>query len=209
MEDGSPRADSTPSKHAPGRARPPSLARVVLLCCAATSLSAAPPPSRSLANAFEYQIKAAFVYNFAKFVEWPENTAVAGGPAFIIGVLGEDPFGETLDDTVRGKTVGGSDLAVKRFSSLSTLEPCQILFLSKSVADHLPEILERVQGTAVLTVAEDERFALDGGMVRLVTEDNKVRFEINVDAANRAGLRISSKLLALARIVHERHERGH
>ncbi len=205
MDDGSARANSTLSKDARRRARAPRLAKFVACLCAATSLTgASPPPSRS--DVSEYQIKAAFVYNFAKFVEWPAGEASSGGPALIIGVLGEDPFGNTLDDTVRGKTVGGRDLAVRRFSSLGKLESCQVLFVSRSVADHLPEILSRIQGSAVLTIGEGERFAREGGMVGLVTEDNKVRFEINVRAAESAGLKISSKLLALARIVHGRDE---
>lgn len=208
MDDGSSRVDATRSKQAPHRARIPPLAAIVAFAWAATSLSGASPPP-SPANASEYQIKAAFVYNFAKFVEWPGDTASSGGPALIIGVLGDDPFGQTLSDTVRGKTVNGRGLVVKRFPSLRELEPCQVLFLGSSVADHIPEILSRIQGTAVLTVGEGEQFALAGGMVGFMTEDNKVRFAINAQSAERAGLKISSKLLALARIVHGRDEGTH
>ena len=208
MDDGSSRVDATRSKRAPHRARIPRLAKLVAFLCAATSLSgASPPPSRT--NVSEYQIKAAFVYNFAKFVEWPGDTASSGGPTLIIGVLGDDLFGETLNDTVRGKTVNGRGLAVRRFSSLRRLEACQILFLGTSVADHVPEILSRIQGTAVLTVGEGERFAQEGGMIGFMTEDNKVRFAINAQSAERAGLKISSKLLALARIVHGSDEGTH
>jgi len=208
MEDLTAGADERRSQHAACRALRYWLAPVVFCVLAATSLNGA-PASPSPTSALEYQVKAAFVYNFAKFVEWPGDAGATDAATLIIGVIGEDPFGQTLDDTVRGKTVGGRALAIKRFTSIDDLEPCQVLFVSASLSRHLPEILSRIQGSPTLTISEEDRFAQDGGMVRLVTEDNKIRFEINVDAAERAGLRISSKLLALAQIVHGRDKGGH
>jgi hypothetical protein len=190
--------------------RPVALALALAILCVSPSLgaaSSAQEPRREAA--LEYEVKAAFLYKFAKFVEWPEDAPVADRPAVVIGVLGVDPFGEALDAAVRGKTVNGRALSVRRFAELRDLEPCQILFVSASEGRRLPEILTRLGGSPVLTVGEPETFTRDGGIVRLVTEDNKVRFEINVDAAEHAGLRISSKLLALARIVHGRDAEGH
>ena len=184
--------------------------RAVVICLTAASVDvAASPPLHDRPHDFEYQVKAAFLYNFAKFVEWPGDATEGGGPALIIGVLGDDPFGPALDDTVSGKSVNGRGLEVKRFSQIGDLEPCQVLFVGTSMMPRLPEILSRVRGSPVLTIGEADKFAQDGGIVRLVTENNKVRFEINVDAAERAGLRISSKLLALARIVHQGEQTGH
>jgi hypothetical protein len=207
------RARRQPRRTAAGR--PAGLARIGLALALAilrvsTSIGAAasaPEPARDAA--LEYEVKAAFLYNFAKFVDWPEDAPGTDRPALVIGVLGVDPFGESLDAAVRGKTVNGRALSVRRFAEPSDLEPCQILFVSASQARRLPEILTRLAGTPVLTVGEPEKFNRNGGIVRLVTEDNKVRFEINVDAAEHAGLQISSKLLALARIVHGRDAEGH
>ena len=164
-------------------------------------------PSRD--TSLEYDVKAAFLFNFAKFVEWPEDRPEGDRSALVIGVLGVDPFGGALDAAVRDKTVNGRALSVKRFREVKDLAPCQILFISASETRRLPEILSRLGGTPILTVGEPEAFTREGGIIRFVTEDNKVRFEINVEAAERANLRISSKLLALARIVHGRDAEGH
>jgi hypothetical protein len=149
----------------------------------------------------EYAVKAAFLYNFARFVEWPGEALGSGGAPLLVGVVGDDPFGSSIDQTVAGKNVNGHPIAVRRLKWGQNLRQCHILFISSSEARRLPQILESLRGSSVLTVADMDRFDQQGGIVRFLIEEGKVRFEINVDAADQAGLRISSKLLALAKIV--------
>jgi len=149
----------------------------------------------------EYQIKAAFLYNFAKFVEWPTDAFADPRAPIVVGIVGEDPFGSVLDKIVLGKTVNGRVLEIKRLKPGPDLRNCHILFLNSSEKKHLAPILESLQGSSVLTVGETDRFAQSGGVINFIFEENKVRFEINSETAARAGLKISSKLLALARIV--------
>ncbi len=146
----------------------------------------------------EYQIKAAFVFNFAKFVEWP--AANNSGP-FVIGIFGRDPFDGTLDSTVEGKTVHGKPFAVRRYGTPAEVKACDLLFVSAAETKHLPEILRALAGRSVLVVGEGTEFIDAGGSIGLVVEADKVRFEINSAAAERAGLKISSQLLKLARRV--------
>ena len=156
----------------------------------------------------EYQVKAAFLYNFVKFVEWPVDTFADPGAPFVLGVLGEDPFGSVLEQTLKGKTVNGRALVIRGVKQGKDLRTCHILFVSSSEIRHLDQILESLKGSSVLTVGEMERFAQSGGAVNFVLEQNRVRFEINPEAAARARLRISSKLLALARIVADERREG-
>lgn len=149
----------------------------------------------------EYPVKAAFLYHFVEFVEWPRSSPLP--PSTVtVGVLGRDPFGEVLDKAVLHKTAAGRTLTIRRFASLEELQPCEILFISTSEMARLPEILVRLQGAPVLTVGEADRFARHGGMIGFFFEDNRVRLEVNRAAAESAGLRVSSKLLAVARVVN-------
>ncbi len=164
-------------------------------CIIATSGSRAVAQDTS---ASEYRVKAAFLYNFAKFVEWP--VGAPSGP-IKIGILGKDPFGSTLDNTVKGKTANGRTLVIKRLKRTQDARSCHIVFVSESEKARITEILATIKGAPVLMVGDVERFAHRGGTVNFYLEQNKVRFEINVEAADKAGLKISSKLLSLARIV--------
>lgn len=146
----------------------------------------------------EYQIKAAFLYNFVKFVRW-EDEGPAPSPIRIC-VLGEDPFGPALD-ALRGKTARGRTVAVARVSVSEALRECQVAFISSSERDRVPQIVESLETAGVLTVGETEGFLGAGGVINFVPERNKIRFEINVGAAEKAGLRISSKLLNVAKAV--------
>ena len=150
----------------------------------------------------EYDVKAAYLYHFAKFVEWPEEALPDSATFLTIGILGTDPFGEAFV-SIQGKSVKGRQLAVKRFASLRDLEPCHILFISDSEKKRLPEILEQLDEAGVLIVGDMKGFARAGGTINFVLRKNKVQFEINVDAAERAGLKLSSKLLKLAFIVRD------
>jgi hypothetical protein len=155
----------------------------------------------------EYPVKAAFLYHFVEFVEWPEASPLP--PATVtIGVLGRDPFGDVLDKAILQKLPAGRTLVIRRFARASDLEPCAILFISSSEMPHLPEILARLQGAPVLTVGEADRFARHGGMIGFFLEDNRVRLEVNRFAVEKAGLRVSSKLLAVARLVKPDDDEG-
>ena len=146
----------------------------------------------------EYQIKAAFLFNFAKFVEWPPAAFAEATSPMVIGILGENPFGDDLERTIRGKTINNRPLVIKEFRSPAEATNCHVLFISTSEKQRLPEILKSLHGTSVLTVGETDRFIETGGMINFVAEGNKIRFQINEVAAESAGLKISSKLLSLA-----------
>ena len=146
-------------------------------------------------------MKAAFLYNFAKFVEWPGDPDAS----LILGILGDDPFGAAIDQLVAGKTVNGRALAVKRLKWGQDLRQCQILFISSSEQKRLPQIIASLRGASVLTVGETDAFLSSGGIIRFVLEGSKVRFEINAGAAEQAHLKLSSKLLALAKNVTGQH----
>jgi hypothetical protein len=184
----------TPNRRTVGR-RACRLLAALAACIIATS-GANVWAQRSSAS--EYQVKAAFIYHFAKFVEWP--VGAPSGP-IKIGILGKDPFGSTLDNTVKGKTANGRTLVIKRLTRTEDARSCHIVFVSASEKSRVTEILATIKGAPVLVIGDVERFAHRGGTVNFYPEQNKVRFEVNVDAADKAGLKISSKLLSLARIV--------
>jgi hypothetical protein len=147
----------------------------------------------------EYQVKAAFLYNFAKFVEWPAEALDNGHTPMSLCVVGEDPFGDILEQTVQDKTVNGRPLAIKRLKAGPELRACHILFISSSEKKRLGQIIEAIRGASVLTVSETEGFIHQGPIINFIIEENKVRFEINLTSAERARLKISSKLLTLAK----------
>jgi YfiR/HmsC-like len=151
----------------------------------------------------EYQVKAAFLLNFARFVEWPPRAFASATSPLGVCVLGEDPFGEALDRAVLGKTLSDRTLMVRRGKKLQELDGCEILFISASERGRLPEILGELRNAPVLTVGDSEEFAARGGGVQFTLEDNHVHFMVNVDATERAGLKVSSKLLSLAHVVHD------
>ena len=151
----------------------------------------------------EYLIKAGFIYNFANLVQWPANAFTQPDSPIVIGILGEDPFGTVLDRVLAGKKVNGRIFLVKRLKSVPDLKECHIVFVSSSEMAHLAEAIHLVKGMPILTIGEIPGFARRGGIINLFLEDNKVHFEVNVEAAKEADLNISSRLLALARIVQE------
>ena len=149
----------------------------------------------------EYQVKAAYLYYFTTYVDWPPDTFSRSGDALVVGVLGEDPFGSILDDTLRGKSVGSRRLVVKRIGNIKEARECHILFISASERDRLATIFKGLDGAAILTVGEVDHFASRGGQIAFRMEDKKVRFDINVTAVERARLKISAQLMKLGRIV--------
>jgi hypothetical protein len=154
-------------------------------------------------NTSEYEIKAAFLYNFAKFVEWPARNFEDVDSSFVIGILGKDPFKSALEQTIGDKTVGGAAIRIRRSGNVEDLLTCHILFISGSERSSLPAILKSLEGLSVLTVSDMPGFARFGGMVTLYTENNKVRFMIHTQAAEKAGLILSAKLLTLAKIFSD------
>lgn len=158
-------------------------------------------PADSPAASSEYQVKAAFLYNFTKFTDWPTNAFTNSNDPIVIGIVGDDPFGQTLDGVVRGEMVGSRPLVVKRLRTGDDLAGCQVLFLSRSEKDRLPELLGQLKARPVLTVSDISGFAELGGMVNLQLVSKTVKLEINQVVAETGGLQISAKLLKLARLV--------
>ena len=165
---------------------------LVLLMAVTSTRTQESPPS-------EYRVKAAFLLNFAKFVEWPPEAFTDKASPFIIGVLGQNPFGNDLEQTISGKTVNDRALQIReKVQTITEATNCHILFISTSEKKRLPEIFDGLRGTRVLTVGEMDGFTKSGGAINFVMEGNKIRFEIREEAAKKAGLKISSKLLSLA-----------
>ncbi|HJQ22981.1 MAG TPA: YfiR family protein [Blastocatellia bacterium] len=158
-------------------------------------------PSAPAQTANEYQVKAAFLFNFVKFIEWPAEAFSDDGAPLVIGVIGQDPFGGHLDQAISGKSVNGRQLLVRRFKWGEDVRACHVLFISASERKHLAQIIASLRGAAVLTVGDMDQFTQQGGGINFVTEASKLRFEINASVAEQARLKISSKLLALARAV--------
>lgn len=148
----------------------------------------------------EYQLKAVFLFNFTQFVEWPSQAFSEANSPLIIGVLGTDPFGTYLDDTLRGETVNGRALAVQRYTTASEIKNCHVLFISRSELVRQAQILGSLKGKSILTVGETDNFIREGGIIRFATVDNKIRLRIGLDAAKAANLTLSSKLLRPADI---------
>jgi len=149
----------------------------------------------------EYELKAAFLFNFAEFVKWPPGSFPTADAPFCIGILGDDPFGSVLEATVNGETIDNHRLTVMRSQQIEDLKNCQMIFISRSEEGHVVEVLSQLDSKPILTVSDVESFAQDGGDIDFYLSDGKVRFEINPQSAQRCGLKISSQLLSLGKIV--------
>jgi YfiR/HmsC-like len=149
----------------------------------------------------EDQVEAVFVFNFSHFVEWPPEAFDAPSEPFVIGILGEDPFGAHLDDVVRGEQIDGHPLQVQRFRSVTEIKHCQILFIDQSERGRIGQILAALNGRSMLTVSQADGAAERGVMIQFATENSRIRLRINVESARAAGLTISSKLLRPATII--------
>jgi YfiR/HmsC-like len=148
----------------------------------------------------EYQAKAVFLFNSAQFVSWPSSQA--SDTPLVIGVLGDDPFGSYLDETVRGEKVNNRSLIIQRFRQGAEPRNCHILFISQSERDRAAQIVSNLKGRSVLTVSDIEGFAELGGMIELFTEKSKIRMRINLEAVRAANLKVSSKLLRVSEVTH-------
>ncbi len=172
---------------------------VCLLVCLTADSSRAQPGS--VINR-ENTLKALFLYNFGSYVEWPAGVFASENEPFEIGVFGQTPVEPVLREIAANKKINGRRIVIRRFASIEALRPCPIVFISDDVDSTTQEIaLQSLAGDHVLVVGESAGFAQRGGVVNFVVESNKLRFQINVGAARRRGLKISAKLLSLARIV--------
>jgi hypothetical protein len=151
----------------------------------------------------EYDVKAAFLFNFAKFIQWPPNTFKSPVDPIAICVLGPNPFGAALSDAIKGKAVEGRSLSLRQIADDEPVSNCHILFVNPSQRKRFQTIAGSMKSAAVLTVGESQGFADDGGIINFKLDNGRVRFEINVEAAERAHLYISSKLLSLAQNVRK------
>jgi hypothetical protein len=176
----------------------PARSRLVIALASAWLFAGAPALR---AATLEYQVKAVYLFKLARYVEWPVAAFADAQAPFVIGVLGDDPFDTALDEVVRGENVNSRPLVVRRFSRAEDIADCQILFISRSEAPRLAEIIARLRGRKILTVGDAEGFARAGCMIRFVIENNKVRLKVNLEVAEAANLTISSKLLRTAEIV--------
>jgi hypothetical protein len=148
----------------------------------------------------DYDVKAVYLYNFGRFVEWPARVT-AKSDSFTVCVLGQDPFGPALDATLAGETIGGKSVAAKRISNPPEAVRCQIVFISSVEDSRFNKIIEALDREAVLTVSDMPQFSQRGGMIQFVLEGKNVRFEVNLTAVQRAGLTLSSELLKVATTV--------
>lgn len=148
----------------------------------------------------EPELKAVFLYNFAKFIQWPTDSLRTNDSAFIIGIIGDNPFGDALKNSVEGKQVRKQKVHVLNISSEDSLADCEMLFVCASEKNRYENILKNIAGKPILTVGETTDFIDAGGIIGFYMKDNMVRFIINVEAAAQADLNISSKLLKLAKI---------
>lgn len=159
------------------------------------AIAAAAP---AMAESPEYAVKAAFLFKFGAYVEWPVNTFATDKTPLVIGIVGGDPFGSALDSLATGRTIDGRPMEIVRSQLIDQMKDEQILFISQSEKEKMAKIAARLEGEKVLTVAE---FDDPNIIIQFVTENDKVRFDINLDQANRVGLKLSSKLLSVARNI--------
>ncbi len=175
-------------------------ARVLTLLLLAAGMAWPVEVRAQSAMQHEYEIKAAYIYHFINYIDWPANALPPPGGTLTIGIVGENPFSAAFDP-LNGKQVKGRTLAVKQITAVQDANSCQIIFIFASETSRLKEILDQFKELHVVTVGEIDGFAAHGGIINFISESNKVRFEINPDAAKRLGLSISSELLKLAKLV--------
>jgi hypothetical protein len=178
---------------------------LALAAALAAATEASGPAPRGVCGAREEgvsldrAVKAAYVYNFARFVSWPADSPLAVAPAFTLGVLDDEPLADALEAVVRDRQIAGRPVAVRRFVDVEEVVPCPVLYVGRAGSRDLRPLLDRLRGWPVLTVGDTAGFASRGGVIGLYPEDRRIRFEVRPSAARAAGLRVSSKLLRLSR----------
>jgi len=156
--------------------------------------------AEAMSKPAEYEVKAAFIYNFAKFVKWPDNTFKSSEEAIVLCILGDNPFGTALESFIN-KPLKERKLTVRSCRNLGDTEDCHMLYVSRSESNHLPKVLSRLKSLPIVTIGDMNDFSRRGGMINLIKINKKIRFEINPDTARRSNIKISSQLLKLARIT--------
>jgi hypothetical protein len=188
----------------------PRAAALVIVSCLAFGLASAggqtpaetPPASGSVNPQYEYNVKAAFLYSFGRYVEWPQNAFAGKDAPFVIGIFGENPFGEVLDRIAQTKTIQGRRIVVRKVDSMDKLLVCHILFVPRSATmEQQRRIIDKTTDKPVLLVGEIPRFAEFGGDMNFFLDGDRVRFEINVDTIHRDKMQIDAKLLSLGKKV--------
>ena len=174
---------------------------MILLSLALVAGILARPLRGAPSPAGEYPLKAVFLFNFVQFVEWPVSAFADSKAPIILGIVGRDPFGAVLDNTIKGEKVNGRPLEIRRLKADEDLSACHVVFLSRSGKEDAAGLVQKLEGRPVLTVGEIEGFAELGGVINFVMVDRKVRFEVNPQAAAQQGVKISSRLLQLGRVV--------
>jgi len=150
----------------------------------------------------EYRLKAVFFFNILQFIEWPDTAFKTNESPVVIVVIGRDPFGKILDETVMNEKIGDHPIIIQRVQTLNEIQNCHALFISTSERYNYINILRELKNSSILTVSDIEGFSERGGNIEFFIEDNKIRFAINIDTLNQANLKASSKLLRLARLVN-------
>lgn len=158
-----------------------------------------PPQKRAASD--ETEVKAVFLFNFAQFVDWP-SSKLPPDSAIVIGVLGKDPFGKYLDETVANEIVNGHPLKVERYTNIQRIENCHILFINPSRSIRVVDVLKKLGGKNILTVSDETNFAKQGGMIHFINENNRIKLRVNLSSVKESEISISSKLLNLAEIVN-------
>jgi hypothetical protein len=176
-------------------------ARIFVFLCLILLVSGARQPARAQAAADEYRIKAAFLFHFAQFIDWPDGALDARDPSLILCVFDDEPRLADIQSAVEGKLIGSRVLRVRLLSPALELQGCNIVFLSRYEGQHQAAVLGRLSGLPILTVGESANFLSNGGMIRFHLEKNKIRFDINLGASDLSHLKISSQLLLLASAV--------
>lgn len=174
------------------------LKRAKIIAVAALSLMA--PLQTATASQSEYALKAVFLYNFCRFIDWPESAFASPSEPFIIGIIGDDPFGSLLNEAIEGEKYHNRPIRIERYRTPAEIKRCHLLFISHVNAGRLDPILATVAGKSVVTVSETEDFLNRGGMITLTAEQNRIRLRINAEALHSANLAVSSKLLRVAEI---------
>ena len=150
----------------------------------------------------EYEVKAAFLFNFAKFIDWPPEVFADTNSPIVVGVLGKNVFGNNLEKIINDRKVNNRSFQFRKYTSVTEVTNCQILFISSSEKNDFAKIMSALHNASILTVSETDGFIQAGGMINFVLQDNKIRFEISDEAAKKGRLRVSSKLLSLAVPAH-------
>ena len=178
---------------------------IFALLCIAVLVAGASQTARAQSAADEYQVKAAFLFHFAQFVDWPAGVLTASDPSLTLCIFKDEPRGMEFQSTIEGKTLGSRVFHVRLISQLQEIEECNILFLSRDQTRRQTAILQSLRGLGILTVGETPNFLSDGGIIRFHLVEDKIRFDINLEAAEAAHIKISSRLLLLATSVTRGH----